>query len=248
MLLQTEFQKSGEWLFRWRSYLPLVLLGITLIAMPGYRHPGGNEIESGLWEILCLAVSLLGLGIRVFTIGHVPKRTSGRNTKQQVADILNTSGAYSIVRNPLYLGNFFMGLGVAMFACFWWLALIYALSFWLYYERIIYAEEAYLLEKFGDEYAQWANRTPAFIPDFRLYTPPDLPFSTRTVLRREFNGFFAVILIMFLLEVVGDMFIAKEIFVKIDLSWIVVLAVGFITWAILRTLKKHTKFLHVEGR
>ena len=100
------------------------------------------------------------LAIRAYTIGHTPKGTSGRNTKKQVANALNTTGAYSLVRNPLYLGIFFMGLGVALFAHLWWLTLIYVLAFWLYYERVIFAEEAYLRDKFGAEYLSWADRTP----------------------------------------------------------------------------------------
>ncbi|MGC9453013.1 MAG: methyltransferase family protein, partial [Oceanipulchritudo sp.] len=50
--------------------------------------------------------------------------TSGRNTKQQVAYSLNTTGFYSVVRNPLYLGNFFMYLGIALFTHHWWLVLV----------------------------------------------------------------------------------------------------------------------------
>lgn len=48
------------------------------------------------------------------TIGQVPKGTSGRNTSQQVADTLSTDGVYSVVRHPLYLGNFLMCMGVSM--------------------------------------------------------------------------------------------------------------------------------------
>jgi len=74
-------------------------------------------------------VSCVGLGTRILTIGHTPQRTSGRNTKAQVAETLNTTGLYSMLRQPLYLGNFFMGLGLAFFAHLWWLTLLYSLVF-----------------------------------------------------------------------------------------------------------------------
>lgn len=248
MLLRAQFEKSGGWLFRWRSYLPLFILGIFLAAMHGYAKPGGNEFIETLWEVVCLVISLLGLGIRAFTIGYTPKNTSGRNTKKQVADELNTMGAYSVVRNPLYLGNFFMGLGVALFAYMWWLVLIYILAFWLYYERIIFAEEAFLTGKFGQEYTRWANNTPVIVPKFSLYRKADLPFSVRNVLRREYNGFFAVIVSLFLLELVGDMFLEGTGRVAVDAEWKIILGGGFLVWLVLRFLKKHTKILNVEGR
>ena len=59
-------------------------------------------------------MSFFGLGIRVFTVGFTPKNTSGRNTAEQIADVLNTSGIYSMVRHPLYVGNFFMWLGIGL--------------------------------------------------------------------------------------------------------------------------------------
>jgi protein-S-isoprenylcysteine O-methyltransferase Ste14 len=246
MALREEFESTGNWLFRWRSYLPLALIGVFLLALREYEYPGHSENLHHLWTVLCLLVSFIGLGIRVFTIGYTPRGTSGRNTKKQVADTLNTTGIYSIVRNPLYLGNFFMGLGIALFAYLWWLTLIYILVFWLYYERIIFAEEAYLRNKFGDEYLEWANKTPVFIPTFSQYRKSNLPFSLRNVLRREYNGFFAVIIVLFILETVGEVFAEGRL--EFDLGWIFLLGIGFIVWLTLRTLKKYTTILNVEGR
>ena len=246
MALQDEFERSGNWLFRWRSYLPLMMIGIFLLALREYQYPGYNEELDHLWELLCLLVSFFGLGIRILTVGHTPKGTSGRNTKKQVADTLNTKGIYSVVRNPLYLGNFFMGLGIALFAHMWWLTIIYLLVFWLYYERIIFAEEAYLRNKHGDEYLEWANSTPAFLPKLSKYQKADLPFSLRNVLKREYNGFFAVIVVMFILETVGEIYAEGEF--DFDLGWLLLLGVGFIVWLVLRSLKKYTTLLHVDGR
>ena len=246
MALCEEFEKTGRWLFRWRSYLPVLFAGIFLLALRESEHPGRSEQWEVIWEVFCVLVSFTGLGLRALTIGYAPKGTSGRNIKEQIADTLNTTGVYSIVRNPLYLGNFFMGLGVALFAHLWWLALIYILSFWLYYERIIFAEEAFLRERFGNQFVEWAQRTPAFIPNFSIWKQPSLPFSLKNVLKREYNGLFAVVVVFFILEVVGDIFAEGKL--ELDPMWGSILCVTFIAWAILRTLKKKTAILKVDGR
>lgn len=246
MPLREEYEATGNWLFRWRSYLPLVMVGLCALAIRGREHlPHGIGFDHH-WEAFCLAVSFLGFGVRILTVGHTPRRTSGRNAKRQIAEALNTTGMYSIVRNPLYLGNFFMGLGIALFAHLWWLTLIYVLAFWLYYERIVFAEEAYLRDKFGREYLDWANQTPAFIPKLSRYRRADLPFSLRNVLRREYNGFFTVIAVMFLLETVAALSSGEGL--TLDLPWRLLLCIGFTIWLTLRVLKRHTRLLEVKGR
>lgn len=246
MALKEEFESSGNWLFRWRSYFPLLMIGVFFLTLQQFQYPGHSETLDHVWEVLCLSVSFFGMGIRVFTIGHTPRGTSGRNTKAQAAETLNTTGLYSIVRNPLYLGNFFMGLGIALFALFWWLTLIYILAFWLYYERIIFAEEAFLRNKFGEEYLRWADSTPAFFPKFSQYRKPALSFSWKNVLKREYNGFFAVVIVMFLQETIGELYVNRKL--EFDTGWIVLVGFSFITWLTLRMLKKYTTVLNVEGR
>lgn len=209
--------------------------------MDEYQYPGNSELMDELWEGFCLLVSFFGLGIRIVTVGFTPPATSGRNTKRQKANTLNTSGMYSLVRHPLYLGNFFMFLGVMLFAHTWWLTLIYILVFWLYYERIMFAEEAFLRKKFGDEYLAWASKTPAFIPRFKNYKKPHCPFSLKKVLRKEYNGFFEIIIAMFILEELGELILYGRF--EFDLQWVILLSVGFIAWITLRTIKNRTSWL-----
>lgn len=214
--------------------------------MHGFSYPYGSETVDRLWEVFCLFISCFGLFIRGYTIGHVPRGTSGRNIKNQLAETLNQVGIYSIVRNPLYLGNFFMILGVVSFIRVWWVDVIYALAFWLYYERIIAAEEAFLREEFGEVYERYMNRTPAFVPDYRLWQRNCLPFSFKTVLRREYPGFFAIILAMTMLEIAGDYAITGTL--DVDTMWVGIFAFALLAYLGLRTLKKKTKILNVDGR
>ena len=246
MPLQEEFESQGVWLFRWRSYLPLLLLLLLIYPMLNFRYLGNSEFWDHIWEIFCLAISFLGLGIRVYTIGHTPAHTSGRNTKKQVAEQLNTKGIYSIVRHPLYLGNFFMMLGIVMFCHNAWAIAIFMLLFWVYYERIMYAEEAFLRKKFGDSYIEWGKHTPPFFPRFKNFQRSDLPFSMKNVLKREYNGLLGMLLSMFILEVSGDYVVNRHL--EFDTFWIVIIALGFVTWFVLCTLKKTTNILKVQGR
>ncbi|MCB9838659.1 MAG: hypothetical protein H6813_04910 [Phycisphaeraceae bacterium] len=246
MPLIEEMERSGAWMFRWRSYLPLVMLALCLVALVEMRaHREDNSLTIA-WEALSFLVSGAGLGVRVLTIGHTPRRTSGRNTRHQVAEKINTTGMYSVVRNPLYLGNFIVGLGAAMFTRIWWVALIYALLFFLYYERIILAEESFLRSRFGERYTRWASRTPAFIPRLSGYVRPELPFCLKTVLRREYNGMFVVVLVFALLEFFDSLVLRPT--PQISAVWASLLGGGFLLWASLRFLKKRTALLRVEGR
>lgn len=248
MTLRDEIEKQGDFLFRWRSYLPILMLPLFIL---GLRQSQGIERFLGgkaqlTWEVVCLLISLLGLFVRCLVAGYVPRGTSGRNTKGQLAEVLNTTGVYSIVRNPLYLGNFIIVLGVLLFTQAWWLVLIGTFGFLWYYERIIFCEEEFLRKKFGNTFVEWANKTPLCIPKFSNWQAPSLPFSYKTMLRREYSGFFGIVSAYFFLGILADLFSKGK--VEIKLGWIIFYLVGLATYVTLRTLKKKTKLLDVQGR
>ncbi len=116
MPLHEESVRAGQCLFRWRTYIPLLFF---VMLWPGYFDLQARQTAApGLvWDLVCLGVSLLGLIIRALTIGFTPRGTSGRNTRKQIAEKLNTSGIYGMVRNPLYLGNYFLFLGLGGALC-----------------------------------------------------------------------------------------------------------------------------------
>jgi protein-S-isoprenylcysteine O-methyltransferase Ste14 len=246
MSLQSEFDRQGAFLFRHRSVLPLLTLPLFVVAFRSYGYIADSHAVTEVWEVGCLLVSLLGLGVRILTIGHAPKDTSGRNTQGQVAGTLNTTGMYSVVRHPLYLGNYLMWLGISMFLHTWWFVALMTALFALYYERVMFAEEAFLRQKFGDAFERWADATRAVIPGRIRWRSPQLSFSWRTVLRREYPGFFAVTIVFAGLEIVGDSLVEGR--VKVDLPWVGLLLIGAVAFLLLRTLKKKSRLLHVDGR
>jgi protein-S-isoprenylcysteine O-methyltransferase Ste14 len=244
MALKEEFIKSGNWLFKRRSYFPLLIVPLLLIAL---REPKYLEQTAEyLWEGFCAAVSFTGLLIRCMVVGYAPKRTSGRNTEHQKAETLNTTGLYSVVRHPLYLGNFFIFLGIILFIQTPWFIIFTILSFWLYYERIMFAEEEFLREKFGEAFKQWAEKTPAFLPRFRNWRQPVLKLSLKNILKREYTAFFLIIASFTILDIAEDIFTLGR--PKIDQVWLILFIVGLTVYVVLRTLRTKTKILHVEGR
>ena len=245
MALAEEFRNQGEWLFRWRSFLPIVFVPLVGVAL-AQKDTNVLDKSGETWDYFCLGVSFLGLFVRVMTIGYVPGQTSGRNTREQVAGQLNTTGIYSIVRHPLYLGNFLIGLGISLVQFVWWLPVIYSFAFWLYYERIMFAEEAFLLEKFGDKYRNWSAVTPAFLPAFGQWRQSSLPFSLLHVLRREYNGLMLIILCHAGQECIELLIITHRIVWEV--FWATLLFGGLATFFSLRLLTRKTKFLHVPGR
>lgn len=246
MTLDCEMTATGNWLFRWRSFLPIAVVVTAVAAMFPFPLPQHDAALSDLIEGAALSISFLGLLLRCTIVGHTPARTSGRNTVTQLADSLNTTGMYSIVRHPLYLANFLIGLGLSCYTLTWWFVGLYVLTFWLYYERIMLAEEAFLHAKFGGEFEAWATTTPAFVPSFRHYVPPALPFSLRNILKREYNTLLQIVVVSFLLEFFGDWFDTHRI--SVSPHWYGFLAAGTLIWLILRLLKRHTGILDVSGR
>ena len=250
MALIEEFDKSGNWLFRWRSYLPLVLC-VLASAVIILELDNDMQVFNSTWAWGCLAVSLFGQIIRAITVGFTPKGTSGRNTKEgQVAETLNTKGIYSTVRHPLYLGNFFMWLGIIIYVGNWWFSIVCCLLFWVYYERIMFAEEFFLRNKFGATYLNWAAKTPAFWPSFSKWESAGWNFSMKNVLKREYNGFFAIFISFALLDILKN-YIHYGFTTFQDLIspfWLFALLFAFIVFIVLRSLKKYTKVLDVKGR
>ena len=248
MALREDIEKQGEFLFRWRSYLPLLAIPLFILALrhSEYFERIFGDFANDFWEVFCVLVSFCGLVIRSLVAGYAPKGTSGRNTKGQLAETLNTTGMYSIVRNPLYLGNFVIVLGIFLFTEVWWFILIGVAGFLFYYERIIFAEEEFLRKKFGDVFLEWAKKTPAFLPRFKNWQKPALPFSFKTVLRREHSTFFAIVASFTFLDIAVDYFAEKKL--EINVGWIIFFFVSLIIYLTLRILKKKTKLLDVEGR
>ncbi|MDO6383615.1 lipid A Kdo2 1-phosphate O-methyltransferase [Leptospira santarosai] len=250
MALIEEFESQGNFLFRWRSYIPGIILILCLGLLPFYRFPGDSYTHHLYYQTFCFMISISGLFVRGFVIGYAPARTSGRNTKEQVADLVNQEGIYSLIRHPLYVGNFLMYLGAVLFLKNFLIATVFILFFWVYYERIMFAEEQFLRKKFGEAYLSWANNVPAFIPKFGGYKKPSLSFSVRNVIKREYPSLFGILVIFSVFDLVAVYFNEPvgNLTEAIRIPQIVLFGGGLVFYILTRIVVKTTKLLHVEGR
>lgn len=245
MALTEQMNSQGTWLFKYRSKLPLIIFVVGIYLFYKNESEPQNwilktEVEQNLYELACLFVAFIGFFIRVYTVGYSRPNTSGRNTDVQVADVLNTTGIYSIMRNPLYVGNFFMWLGIAMLTGNFWFIISFTLFYFLYYERIIFTEEQFLINKFGDTYLNWARKTPIIVPNFSLFEKNSFNFNWRKVLRQEKNGFAALLIIFCLFDLGSALVNVKHQYNAI----LIITGIGSIVlYFILKFIKYNTKLL-----
>ena len=246
MALIHSLEASGNKLFKYRGQIPVILF-VFAVPVIYFTDISTLDIEFkrgiGMFAVFCSAI---GQFIRAYTIGTTPKGTSGRNTEKQVAETLNSTGIYSVVRHPLYLGNYFMWIGIVIYTFNFWFFLTVSLAYWIYYERIMFAEERFLERKFGSVYLDWSLKAPAFVPAFSQFIKSAVPFSLKTVLRREYSGFLATVIGFVFVTFLREFFHSQNYSDTIFTSYF--LAISCVIVLLLRSLKHYTKFLHEEER
>lgn len=249
----TRMEQQGQWLYQRRDVAGIIMLPALALAIwhPGFPGAGWSPADFDHLSELCLVISCIGLALRWFIVGSVPADTSVRSTREQRADVLNTTGMYSAVRHPLYLANTIVVSAFVVATGSLWFVAIFLTMYALVIERIIAAEEHFLANRHGRIWLAWAAQTPTFVPNARAWQSADLRFSARTVLRREYNGVFGVALAYCVLDATRDLAVNHQSlrgWLHNDPLWIIALIAATALLAVLRTLKRHTRQLHVSGR
>lgn len=144
--------KAGAVLFRNRGWLPVLFLGIPLLA-PGSTSPQ-RWVIGAILIVIGEAIRLAG----VAAAGTVTRRRS-RNVQRLV-----TYGAFAWSRNPLYNGNFLIWMGFVVISGVLWFLPIAILIFAIEYTLIVRYEEGVLESIFGSEYLAYKSRTSRWIP------------------------------------------------------------------------------------
>jgi protein-S-isoprenylcysteine O-methyltransferase Ste14 len=110
----------------------------------------------------------------------------------------------------------------------------------------MFAEERFLERKFGQDYLDWSLKVPAFIPSWKNYEKTEIPFSIKTIMRREYSGVTATILGFLFVDFLRDWFMSGEIVYHPYYG--IVLVVAFGISLLFRTLKHNTKILYEADR
>ena len=195
------------------------------------------------YTIVAIGLVVLGHLIRALAVGKRAAHTSGRNRDQQVAEALNSTGIYSMVRHPLYLGNITTYIGWAVFTGIDWLVPVFLILFVAYYRLIIFAEEQFLTRKFGQDYLDWRKKTPLLLPAVWKYKVNNQSFSIKVVLENEYSGWAAsmttaFVLVWFQNYIMGSLQTNQNNLVAMAL-FIVIFGFG------MRYLKKKTRVFKV---
>ena len=142
------------------------VIGIAILApfaIAGLFHTPLGEGHPWLQlalDALGWASFVAGAGLRIWATLYI----GGHKGKDLI-----TEGPYSICRNPLYLGVFFLVLSVAFFLGSPLMTLGIVLALLVYLRATVASEERRLASRQGDAFDQYCQRVPRFWPGWRLY-------------------------------------------------------------------------------
>lgn len=190
--------RLGNFLFRYRNAIgPVLFLLALVVADP--RDPWDRPELGYLAAATGLLCALAGGGVRIFTIGFEYIERGGRNRKVYASKLVQ-GGVFDHCRNPLYVGNLLICIGLALVArssAFYMLIPIVLFA----YSCIVAAEEAYLRDKFGVEYDAYCARVGRWWPRWSGWgaTLEGMRFNWGRVLVKEYNTILVLLLSLGLL-------------------------------------------------
>lgn len=184
--------KKASKIFEYRSYTPIPFLILMFIFFNG--TPASM--------IVGFLLALLGEFFRFWGVSYAGSET--RTTGEVGATYLVVSGAFAHLRNPLYLGNMLMyiGIGIMSMALFPYLQIFAFAWFVFQYHVIVNEEENFLVEKYGKQYEAYRASVPKFFPSIEKYPNPGLdqpPFDWKSGLESETRTLQAFVLIIVLI-------------------------------------------------
>ena len=181
----------GAFFFRFRNGLfPVIYLLVALFVRPAFfaGNPKWDPFATGIG----LIVAMLGETIRCLTIGLVYSIVRGGRDGRVYADHLVTEGIYAHTRNPMYVGNLLFALGFCLMYGSPWMYLVVFPFFLLVYVSIVFEEERFLSEKFGEKYDKYVHNTNRFLPRLQglVQTIRQHHFDWTRVIAKEYGTLF----------------------------------------------------------
>lgn len=151
--------------FKYRSYTPIPFLILMLVF----------ESASVTSLIVGFTIAITGEFIRLWGVSWAGSET--RTTGGVGGTFLVISGPFAQVRNPLYVGNIllYLGLGIMSMAWFPYLQIVAIIFFIIQYYFIVKEEEGFLEKKFGNDYQKFLENVPRFFPRITKYVDNTIP-------------------------------------------------------------------------
>ena len=136
-----------------RLRVPLAIIAIAALVLSGALRRD--------WLLAGFIVSMIGEFIQLWSFASLDKNSD-----------LAIRGPYAMVRNPMYLGRYFILLGFLMLLGVWWILVVYTVVYWFYMDTRVEREEAHLRPIFGPRYDEYCARVRRFIPGAPLPGQP----------------------------------------------------------------------------
>src|SRR5687767_14196186 len=234
----------GNFFFKYRNWIFILFYGALFIPSWPLFSPAQFGKCYYAWPIsIGLLITCLGQLIRGLTIGLAYIVRGGKGGKPY-AEGLVTEGIFNHCRNPLYVGNILMLLGVGMLANSLVYVAIVIPVFLFIYQAIVLAEENFLRGKFGPGFNAYCSKVNRWFPNLQGIGKTFVSMSfnwRRWILKEHTTQFIWLVGIVLLLllnypELTGNDTRHRNTLLIIALSFLVLL------YALVRFLKKTGRF------
>jgi protein-S-isoprenylcysteine O-methyltransferase Ste14 len=226
----------GNFSFKYRGYM--LPVAVILLFIPSPRFTADPAV-AGLVGFL---VAVIGQICRIGTIGLAYIIRGGKNHKVYAEELV-TSGLYSHVRNPMYVGNFFLVIGLAIASNSWVFALLgVPLSLGMH-KAIVAAEENFLRNKFGAQFDAYCASVPRWVPRLSGLgrTIGGMNFEWRRVVAKEYAAtfdWFSAVAVVVLVKLGRDGLLDDH--EVLTAAMVIVIAIRFALWFAARQMNRAT--------
>lgn len=194
----------GNFFFKYRNWLFIILYLLLFVPSPPLFSEKYFGADYYWWPIITgLVITIIGQAIRGATIGLAYIIRGGKEGKVYAEELV-TTGIFSHCRNPLYVGNILMLLGVGVLSNSLLYVVVIMPLFLLIYQAIVLAEENFLRNKFGTSFNQYCSRVNRWIPSLKgiASTFRSMHFKWKRWILKEYNTQYVwltgIVLILFL--------------------------------------------------
>jgi protein-S-isoprenylcysteine O-methyltransferase Ste14 len=181
------------------TLLSFIIIMTGILFLCPYFYPSRSLWED-VFDFLGVVAIFKGVFIRMAARGH--KKAHSLKSEQLV-----TSGPYSLVRNPMYLGSFLIGAGFILMLWPWWALPVFAGIFYARFNPQMVKEEEFLTKLAGEKYVSYCRETPRIFPSWARYRGTGVKniFNIREAFStKEKRGLWTWPLLAFVLESVQE--------------------------------------------